>query len=347
MSGDSLKPRRTAPFDLATKVAALRAPHTYSEKPARIDTVETHMSCVFLTERHAYKLKKPVRYDFLDFSTLAARRRNCGAEVRLNRRLAADVYIGVVPLTVERDGAIRVDGKGETIDWLVKMRRLPADRMLDRVIRQDRLDPENVHELALLLAGFYRGSAPIRMSGQAYRHTLRESVQANCAELALPVYGLPGKQVQTVREAQFALLDHEPELFDARADEGRIVEGHGDLRPEHVCLEPKPVIFDCLEFNRAFRIVDAADELSSLAMECERLGAPMVGEELLSTYAQVTGDKAPERLTRFYKAGRACLRAKLAIWHTRELDKRDWSKWQELAIAYLRLAETHCAACAG
>jgi aminoglycoside phosphotransferase family enzyme len=124
---------------------------------------------------------------------------------------------------------------------------------------------------------------------------------------------------------------------------GRVVEGHGDLRPEHVCLLEPPVVFDRLEFNREFRLVDAADELASLAMECERLGAPIVGVELFEHYRDATGDRPPDGLRNFYAAYRACLRARLAILHTRELPASAWPRWQALATGYLRLARRHVA----
>ena len=145
---------RVRELDLAAKVALLRQPQTYPEAPSRIDTVETHMSWVFLTERHAYKLKKPVRYAFLDFSTRAARRRNCAEELRLNQALAPGVYLGVVPLVRDESGNARLEAEGRVLEWLVKMRRLPADRMLDRLIRQRAARESEIEELARRLADF-------------------------------------------------------------------------------------------------------------------------------------------------------------------------------------------------
>src|SRR4030066_84923 len=131
--------------DLEAKVAFLRHPQTYPEKPSRIETIETHMSWVFLTPQHAFKLKKPVRYDYLDFSTVAARKKNCEEERRLNQRPAPGVYLNVIPLTLGSDGAMRLGEPGEILDWLVMMRRLPALQMLDRLIRQQALEPADTH----------------------------------------------------------------------------------------------------------------------------------------------------------------------------------------------------------
>jgi aminoglycoside phosphotransferase family enzyme len=301
------------------------------------------MSWVFLTERHAFKLKKPVRYDYLDFSTLGARKRNCEEERRLNQRLAPGVYLEVVPLVLDAGGSARLGGPGTIVDWLVKMRRLPAERMLDALIRRDALQPVEIHAVAELLAYFCREGVPIRITGEEYRRQCENNVDANHAALADPVYELPADLVEDVHNAQKEFIGRSPGLFESRATEGRIIEGHGDLRPEHVCLESPPVIFDRLEFNRAFRIVDAADELAFLAMECERLGAPRVEQELFGVYHRVTGDYPPPRLVYFYKAHRACVRARLAIWHLRDLEKSIWPRWRAVAEEYLRRAESYCA----
>ncbi|MBI3570920.1 MAG: hypothetical protein HY082_07445 [Gammaproteobacteria bacterium] len=328
-------------LDQEAKVALLRQPQTYPEKPARIEAVETHMSWVFLTEHHAFKLKKPVRYDYLDFSTLAARKKNCEEEVRLNQRLAPGVYRGVVALTMDAQGSAQIEGRGEIVDWLVKMRRLPAERMLDYLIRHRTLEPAETHAVAETLAYFYRESAALKIGGEEYRSQYVRNVRANHDALANPVYDLPAALVEAVHEAQNEFLRRAPELLGLRASEGRIVEGHGDLRPEHICLESPPVIFDRLEFNRAFRIIDAADELAFLAMECERMGAPQIGEEFFGVYHRVTGDHPPPSLVYFYKAHRACVRARLAIWHVHDLAESAWPRWRAVAEEYLRLAESY------
>lgn len=335
-------PRVHAP-DLAAKVALLRQPRTYPDAPSRIDTVETHMSWVFLTDRHAYKLKKPVRYAFLDFSTLAARRRNCAEEVRLNQALAPGVYLGVVPLALDESGNVRLEAEGHVLEWLVKMRRLPADRMLDRLLRHGAVRESEIEELARRLADFYRQSPPVAIRGEDYWTEYCRMLKANHAVLGEPACALPPARVREVHEKIFSWLEQAQPVFAGRAAAGRIVDGHGDLRPEHICLEPRPVIFDRLEFNRQFRLVDAADELASLAMECDRLGAAWVGDILFRAYAAVTQDHPSAALVSFYMAYRACLRARLAILHVRELETAAWGKWQALAGDYLQRAAGYSA----
>lgn len=236
---------------------------------------------------------------------------------------------------------MRLGGQGEVIDWLVKMRRLPAERMLDYLIRTRALEPVDTHAVAEVLARFYRESAPIGIGGAEYLQQYQHKVRMNHDTLADPAYGLPAGLVETVHRAQSQFLLRAPQLLEQRTTDGRIIEGHGDLRPEHVCVESLPVIFDRLEFNCAFRIIDPADELAFLAMECERLGAPQVEPELLGAYRRFTGDYPPPRLVCFYKAQRACLRARLAIWHVHDTAPSAWPHWRVVAEEYLRLAESY------
>lgn len=330
----------TAP-GLEAKVALLRLSQTYPHRPVRVDVIETHMSWVFLTPQLVFKLKKPVRYDYLDFSTLAARKMYCEEELRLNPCLAPGVYIGVVPLARDSAGNTRVEGPGTVIDWLVKMHRLPAERMLDFLIERHALELAEVHAVAESLAHFYKSSESIGLSGDEYRELYANKIRVNRAGLTDPVYELPAGLIDAVHDTQEEFLARSTELFDRRAVDGRIVEGHGDLRPEHVCLQSPPVIFDRLEFNRAFRIIDTADELAYLAMECERLGAPPLESELFGVYRRITGDHPPPELVRFYKAHRACVRARLAIWHLRDQEKSTWPHWRAVAGEYLRLAQSY------
>jgi uncharacterized protein len=319
------------------KVAALRDPASYPERPATIEVVETHMSWVFLTPREAWKLKKPVRTGYLDFSTLEARRRNCHEEVRLNRRLAPDVYLGVAPLSRASCGSLGLERPGEVVDWLVRMRRLPAERMLDRLIRDGRLADADVERVAGLLARFYPSCPVIPMRGPQYRARLERKIRENHAVLADPHYGLSRPCLRTIATALERFLAESAALIEARAD-GRIVEGHGDLRPEHICLEQTPVIFDCLEFNRDFRIVDVADELAFLDMECERIGSATAGAILLRAWREASGDDPSAALQAFYKVVSACLRAKLAVWHIHDVDGVRHAFWLDHAAGYLDIA---------
>lgn len=335
------RPEQAAASTLEAKVAFLGRPDAYPEAPARVEAVETHMSWVFLTDAHAYKLKKPVRYAYLDFSTVEARRLDCAQEVRLNRRLAADVYLGVVPLVLGAEDRLSVGGPGEAVDWLVQMLRLPAQRMLDHLIRSGAVKQVEISLLAHRLARFYAAAAAESITPEAYRQYLAKRIGDNLRELASPEFGLAQDVPERLARFQLGFLETHAGLFDSRVRQGRIVEGHGDLRPEHVCLLPEPVVIDCLEFNREFRILDPADELGYLALECERLHAPEVGRWLLESYTEASGDAPPAALLRFYQSCRAVLRAKLAIWHLRDDGRHPQKKWVATAREYLALAQRH------
>lgn len=329
---------------LAEKVRFLERPEAYPEAPERVEAVETHMAWVFLTDRYAYKLKKPVRYEYLDFSTVDARRRDGLEEVRLNRRLAAGVYLGIVPLTGQerpRRGTLSLGGDGEVVDWLVQMRRLPSERMLDRAIENGTVTEEGVRRAAELLAAFYRDAPPVEMTPERYRDRFRWDVEEIRRELRLPELGLPRDLVDGVTRALLAFVDHRRPLLDRRVEGGRIVEAHGDLRPEHVCLTDPPVVIDCLEFNREFRLLDPADELAFFSLECQRLGAPGVGERFVEVYRTTTGDSAAPELFCFYQAFRAALRAKLAAWHIRDDHRRNDHEWLDEAADYLEWARAY------
>jgi aminoglycoside phosphotransferase family enzyme len=340
------------PIELEEAVAFLRRPESYRGSPRPVDAIETHMAWVFLAGAHAYKLKKPVRYPFLDFSTLEARRLDCEAEVRLNRRLAPDVYLDVVSLARSSRGELSLAGGADTplppgsrrVEWLVKMRRLDRSRMLDQAIASGSAHPAEVRAAAVLLADFYASARPLPRDPDSYLAALRADVEDNRRELLGYQPHLPSDRVIRIGNALLLFFDRNRTLLGERAASGRILEGHGDLRPEHVFLGPPPAVIDCLEFNFAFRCLDAVDDLAFLALECERLGAPAVGDVFLRSYAERTGDAPGHGLVSFYKAHRAYLRAKIAIWHLSDGDLRAVSShWVTRALSYLDLADSHLA----
>lgn len=328
---------------LEAKVAFLRQPMSFPDRPYRVEAIETHMSWVFLTERYAYKLKKPVRLQALDFRRLEARHFYCDEEVRLNRRLADQVYLGVVALSMNALGHLRLceDGRGEgetIVDWLVMMRRLPAGDMLDYAIRNGAVRDDDIRRVAARLADFYRRCAPLAIDAATYRAGFAQGIAGNEQTLTRPAYRLPAAPVRQICSMQRAFLEHKPEWLDARVRAGKVVEGHGDLRPEHVCLRPDVAVIDCLEFSSALRTVDPMDEVGYLALECERLGSVRSGELLLLAYWEASGDTPSRPLVCFYQGYRAVLRAAIAIRHLDEERFRHSEEWHRRALAYLQLA---------
>jgi aminoglycoside phosphotransferase family enzyme len=320
------------------KVAFLSRPEAYPDRAHCVDTIQTHMSWVFLTDTHAWKLKKPVRNQYLDFSTPEARRRNCAREIRLNQRLTNNVYLKLVPLTVNKLGKLQLGGRGKTIDSLVRMRRLPSDRMLDDLIARHAVGEEDIRRLANVLSAFYRNADPTSMTGKSYRKLLSIHLEDVRHVLARTDYRLPTDLVESIICSQLEFLEENAALFDARIQARKIIDAHGDLRPEHICLEPRPVVIDCLEFNRKLRTLDIASELMFLELECERLGNSKVGRQIFKRYSEATGDRPHVSLLDFYKRYHACVRAKIAIWHLQDESIEDGSKWIAKANRYLSMA---------
>lgn len=328
---------------LESKVAFLRQPCSFPEPTIHVEAAETHMAWVFLTESHAYKLKKPVHNEVLDFRTIEARRRYCEEEVHLNRRLAPDVYLGTVPLVIDAFGHLHIGGDGRVIDWLVRMCRLPVQNMLDYRLRNGTASDEDMRRIAIRLADFYRICPPIAIETDDYLNGFLQDIDSRLRCLTHPDYGLPATEWRHVCEAQCAFLRDRRDLFDARVRGGKIIEAHGDLRPEHVFLEKEVTIIDCLEFSRSLRMIDAVDELGFLALECERLGTTDLARKLLQAYCEASGDWPDPALLHFYQSYRAILRASIAIRHLDEEKFRYSPEWRRRAQAYLQLAQRRTA----
>lgn len=323
-------------------VEFLLNPASYPHQPASVELKETHISWVFLAGQRVYKLKKPVKFDFLDFSSCARREQACRDEVRLNRRLAESIYVGVVPLT-EQGGKLELGGQGPIVDWLVEMHRLPAGRTLDDLYQAGQLLPAHIEQLGELLAAFYRRLEPAPLSADEYVQRVEAHVQENRRELLAQAHHLAKPLVQRVHQAQLLLLATHADQFRERVERGCVVEGHGDLRPEHICFAEPPVIFDCIEFSAEFRTLDRLDELAFLASECDQLGAGWVGAQLIESYERLLGTKAPLKLFGFYKAYRACVRAKVEALRAEQLTGESRATKLRQATRYLEFATQYVA----
>ena len=335
--GPEPKPVAATDLPFVDKSKFLMRSDAYRPPVPEVALRETHMSQVFLAGDRVYKLKKPVRFPYLDFSTLARREAACRAELRLNRRLAADVYRDVVPLVRSAHG-LAIGGPGEVIDWLVVMNRLDETKMLDRVISEERLHRWQLDRLASVLVQFYRRAGAVFISPAVHVAERWRSLAYNRRILLDPRFQLPSGSVRYIDAMQRRFLTARARLLAERVLMRRIVDGHGDLRPEHVCLGDPVRIIDCLEFNRRLRMVDPFDEIAFLCVECERFGAAWAGEYLRRRMVHALHDGDSEELFIFYRCHRATLRARLAIAHLLEPDPRTPEKWAPLARTYLRLA---------
>jgi aminoglycoside phosphotransferase family enzyme len=324
----------------ADKLAFLGNPRNLGET-GPVERVETHFAWVFLAQRFAYKLRKPVRYHGLDTLKLRSRRAMCEAELRLNVALAPGIYLEVVPLTVAADGTMRLGGRGRPVDWLIKMRRLPLARMLDTLIREDAVRAEELAALARVLCRFYQAADRGVAEGGEYCRRLRARIRRNRDDL------LAGSRsqrlrsrVRTLARLQEQFIVEQEALLYRRAEGGQIRECHGDLRPEHICLGPPLCVIDRLEFDRELRMLDPLEELAFLALECARLGAPAVGESILALCARPLAAGDCPQLVGLYISLQATMRAVLRVWRRKEGSRADQRRWRDEIGDYLQRALT-------
>ncbi len=284
----------------------------YPHPAGAIGHRETHVSHVFLAGRFAYKLKKPVRFPFLDASTLASRKRFCQLELSLNRRLAPTVYLGIVPVTETPQG-LKLGGRGRVIEWLVKMQRLPEAQMLDQVVARRQASRRDMAAIADRLIAFFRiAQRSRRIDYYGAPAQVAELVLGNLRECA-PFVGtlLPPAQRRRLELAyrQYLAL-HEP-LLARRVRERRIIDGHGDLRCENICLTKAVDIFDCVEFQPAFRCGDIANDLSFLLMDLEFRGRGDLAGVVEQRYRRRVQDPTFPAVLPLYKCHRSLVRAKV------------------------------------
>lgn len=325
---------------LAAKVAFLSRADSYPEATGPVEALETHMSWLFLTRRHAYKLKKPFSRGKIDYRTPAARRRSCAGELRLNRRLAPDIYLDMVALTMDAAGRLALDGAGRRIDWLVRMKRLPAALSLEQRLREGTVDAADAHRIVARLVPFFAAARRARWTGVGYRRRLISTINTAAGELVRPEFDLDRSDVGTLASGLRHFVATRLDVLDARVRAGRIVEGHGDLRPEHVYLTEPPTIMDCIEFDRNLRLRDPVDELSFLAMESDRIGRPGLDGWLFDAYRDLADDDLadddpPRELIEFYKGYSAFVRAQIAIWHLEGPGAGPREKWIARTHDYL------------
>lgn len=323
--------------DLDEKVRFLASPGALAG-PEAATARETHMSWVFVTHDLVFKLKKPVKFSYLDFASIEAREAACREELSLNQKLAPEIYLRLARLTREGDGALKIEGQGRTIDWLVVMRRLPNEQMLDARIMAGRLMPKEIEDLAAVLVDFYTQAPPARVTAEAYLGRLRAQLALDRSVLCEPRLPFDHARAASLLDRIEAWRAALGPVLRARVEQGRLVEGHGDLRPEHICLAERVRIIDRLEFNRELRLVDPFDELAYLGLECAMLGARWIAPVLIERAAMKLAPP-PEELMSFYAALRASLRARLSLAHLLDAEPRQPETWPPRAMGYLREAE--------
>lgn len=330
-------------------VRALLRKAAYAHPVRSIELIQTHISYVFLVDDEVYKLKKPVNLGFLDFSTLEKRKVACEAEVRLNQRgCPGGVYIGVEPVT-QRGGVYRVGGEGETVDYVVHMQRLPREGMMDRLLERGEVDFNMIGRVAARLAELHReadhSEEIARLGGfEQQLRNWRENLQ-----LVQRFVGVTLSHARFERIKRFvaALNEDEGELLRRREREGWVRDCHGDLRSDAVCFDPSLpggiCLFDCIEFNEAFRYSDTGMDAAFLAMDLDYRGRSDLSDLFIGLYAAAIGDKELPILLDLYKCYRAVVRGKVEslLQEDPVVGKRQKAAARRRAKAYFALAESY------
>jgi hypothetical protein len=325
-------------------VQALLDPKVYPDKPPRIELGQTQMSFVFIAGDYVYKIKKPVNLGYLDYTTLEKRQFYCQRELELNRRLCPDVYLGVVPITRDRDN-IAIGGRGEVIEYAVKMRRLPQEAMMDVLLGSNKVSAEMVARVAKKLADFHHRaetSADINSFGSL--DTITQNAEENFTQTEKYIGNTISSDIhQRIKDYTDSFIRHNASLFHQRVTQGRIRDCHGDLHAAHVCFANDIYIYDCIEFNDRFRYCDVASEVAFLAMDLDRYQRADLSRSFVDAYVTYSRDKGLLQLLNFYKCYRAYVRGKVNSFKYDDPHISEEERAESLATArsYFELAQSY------
>lgn len=320
-------------------------PASLPDPTERVILVQTHISLVLVADHFVYKIKKPVDFGFLDFTTLEKRRHYCEQEVILNRRLARDVYIEVLP--VRYDGKSHTVGgeNGEIVEFAVKMKKIPEEMLMSSLFMQGRLERAHLSSIALVLAGFHRNAAAsheIDRFGEPEAFRINTDENFRQTERLMDVT-IARKDFQALSEWTEDFYRDKAPLFRERIKAGKVRDCHGDLHMAHVCLATHPFIIDCIEFNDRFRYGDTLADIAFLLMDLEYHGGQKEAQVLWELYAEEAGDRGMDELLTFYKIYRAYVRGKVNSFQLddQSIGLEEKQKAREAAGRYFRLARSY------
>jgi aminoglycoside phosphotransferase family enzyme/predicted kinase len=320
-------------------VQALLKPETYLQKPASVELLQTQMSFIFIAGDYTYKTKKPVNLGYLDYTTLEQRERLCRQELELNRRLSPDAYLEVVPV-IEADRGFQLGGKGKVIEYAVKMKTLPRQRMMDVLLPANRVTPEMLRQVAQMMADFHRLAATDeRISSFGSLEAVKVNTDENFDQTEkYTVKIFPTSVFNFIKDYTNRFIGEKKDLFIQRAATGKIRDCHGDLHAQHICFADEIYIYDCIEFNERFRYCDVASEIAFLAMDIDRYGRADLSRAFVDAYSEASGDQGITQLLDFYKCYRAYVRGKVACFKYDDPYLKDKDALRSEAGLYFNLA---------
>jgi aminoglycoside phosphotransferase family enzyme len=292
-------------------IQALLNPQAYPRETGKIDLIQTHISFVFLTKNYVYKMKKAVNFGFLDFSTLEKRRLYCEKELELNRRLCPEVYLEVVP--INKSDTIKINDKGPTIEYALKMKRLPQEKIMTLLLKENKVDDKTIDALAKIITDFH---AKAQTSPEINKFGSLKIVRTNWDEN----FAQTLKYInQTISQADFqfiqakinAFMQNSTLQFENRIKNNKIRDCHGDMHSGNIFLTDSICIFDAIEFNDRFRYSDVASDVAFLAMDLDFQQKPNLSTHFIERYLVYSKDPTLLQVLPFYKCYRAYVRGKV------------------------------------
>jgi hypothetical protein len=324
-------------------VEALMKPEAYDEEPGRIELTQTHISFVFLTRNFVYKVKKAIDLGFLDFTTLEKRRFFCEKELELNRRLCEGMYLEVVP--INRSNIIKIKGEGKPIEYAVKMKRMPQEKMMSKLLEENKVNSKLIDRIAKIIAEFHSKAETNRRISEFGSLMI---IETNWKENFDQTGEFVGKTISTedfklISEIIDDFMKRNVSLFEKRMAEGRVRDCHGDIHSGNIFVVDRIYIFDAIEFNERFRYSDVVSDVAFLAMDLDFKERIDLSKFFVDRYIKYSGDQELMRLLPFYKCYRAYVRGKVVSFKLKDpsINSKEKRAAMKEAKAYFKLASTY------
>jgi len=324
-------------------VEALMKPEAYDEEPGRIELTQTHISFVFLTRNFVYKVKKAVDLGFLDFTTLEKRRFFCKKELELNRRLCEDMYLEVVP--INKSNIIKIKGEGKPIEYAVKMKRMPQEKMMNKLLEENKVNSKLIDEIAKIIAEFHSKAETNRRISEFGSLAIIETNWKENFEQTQEFVSktISMKDFKFIRERIDDFMKRNVSFFEKRMAERRVRDCHGDIHSGNIFVTDRIYIFDAIEFNERFRYSDVASDIAFLAMDLDFKGRTDLSSFFVEKYVKYSGDQELTKLLPFYKCYRAYVRGKVISFKLQDPNVGSEEKGAAMkeAKAYFKLASAY------
>jgi len=324
-------------------VEALMRPEAYDEEPGLIELMQTHISFVFLTRNFVYKVKKAVDLGFLDFTTLEKRRFFCEKELELNRRLCGDMYLEVVP--INRSNVFKIKGEGETVEYAVKMKRMPQEKMMNQLLEENKVDSKLVDRMAKILVEFHSKAETNRRISKFGSLAIIETNWKENFEQTREFVGktISMKNFKLICERIDDFMKRNVSFFERRMAESRVRDCHGDVHSGNIFVTDRIYIFDAIEFNERFRYSDVASDIAFLAMDLDFKQRTDLSDFFVKRYVEYSGDQGLMKILPFYKCYRAYVRGKVVSFKLKDpsVGGEEKNAAMKEAKAYFKLASTY------